>query len=146
MRTVVLVSCAKQKLIVKAPAKALYSSVLFKQSRAYAERNGDEWAILSAMHGLVLPDRQLAPYECPMSHYTAEGKRMWAARTAEKIKARWPPETTKFIVLAGKDYAKALEEFPHVETPLAGLGMGRRLGWLRDHGFRCESTFDAERR
>ena len=60
---VVLVACAKSKVSQPAAAKDLYSSARFRKARAYAEKLGDPWFILSAEHGLVAPDEWLAPYE-----------------------------------------------------------------------------------
>ena len=38
------------------PASEVYTSRFFKLHRAYAERFGDQWVILSAMYGFVRPD------------------------------------------------------------------------------------------
>ena len=60
---IVLVACVKSKGTRPAAAKDLYISALFRKERAYAERAGVPWFILSAEHGLVAPDEWLAPYE-----------------------------------------------------------------------------------
>ncbi len=61
------------------PAKDLYVSALFDKERAYAERTGIPWFILSAQHGLVAPDEVLEPTTsaCPRPHATtaAAGER-----------------------------------------------------------------------
>jgi hypothetical protein len=82
---VVLVTCVKTKGPVPAVAKELYVSPLFQKQRAYAERTGLPWFILSAEHGLVGPDEWLAPYErylpdCPPSY-----RRAWAQWVAARL-------------------------------------------------------------
>jgi hypothetical protein len=58
-----LVGCVKSKQSQAAPARELYVSPLFRGRRAWVERTCDRWFILSAKHGLVEPDRVLAPYD-----------------------------------------------------------------------------------
>ena len=60
---VALVSCVKSKLSRPAPARELYTSMLFRGLRTIAERDCDHWFILSAMHGLVEPWSMIEPYE-----------------------------------------------------------------------------------
>ena len=58
-----LVACVKEKRSVPSAARDLYVSPLFRKERAYAERSGLPWFILSAEHGLLGPDEWIAPYE-----------------------------------------------------------------------------------
>jgi hypothetical protein len=50
---VVLVACGKSKRPEACPARELYTGTLFRKARAWAERHGDAWAILSARHGWI---------------------------------------------------------------------------------------------
>ena len=52
----VLVGCVKSKLDHPAPARDLYTSALFRKARAHAEATGGPWFVLSAEHGLHLPN------------------------------------------------------------------------------------------
>ncbi len=70
-------ACAKSKLSRPAAAKDLYSSARFRKARAYAERSGAPWFILSAEHGLVAPDEWLAPYERYLPDTPREYRRAW---------------------------------------------------------------------
>lgn len=132
-----MVSCSKLKLDRGAPARDLYVSPLFRGSRRYVELACDEWGILSARHGLVLPDQVIEPYDVSLSGYSRETRltpeqyREWLLRTFDQVAARWGRHVL-YIVLAGRGYARALEGFPHVELPLKGLALGPRLAWLRD--------------
>ena len=62
-QSIVLVSCAAQKQETPMRAADLYTSPLFRRAREYAEAHGGAWFILSALHGLLDPERTTAPYE-----------------------------------------------------------------------------------
>ncbi|CAN5811295.1 hypothetical protein BH24CHL3_BH24CHL3_01800 [soil metagenome] len=73
--TLIIVSCGKSKLWDRdpahGPAKAqdAYIGAPFRINRAYAERFGDEWIVLSAKYGFVHPGFQVAgPYEVTFKH------------------------------------------------------------------------------
>lgn len=144
-KSVVLVGCSGSKLDCPAPARELYTSLLFRKAVRYAEATGNEWAILSAKHGLVMPDDVLAPYDCSMKDLRLEGPGnspkaaagAWGARVAHALRTRWPG--ARFVFLAGQDYAVCLsgswipkgEKPLDAVEPLQGLGVGRRLAWLQ---------------
>lgn len=133
MKTVVFVGCGKAKLGRKAPAKDLYTSTLFKKCRAYAERYGDEWAILSAKHWVVLPDTVTQPYDVCLEDYSREQLQGWIYGTQSDIVNRWPPETTRYVCLGGALYSLAFTGYPRhlqVELPMHRLGIGERLKFL----------------
>lgn len=141
MKTVVLVGCGKEKLDRAAKAKDLYTGQLFRKARAYAERIGDEWAILSAKHFLLSPEEVIKPYEHRLQGLHRDYRRQWVWNTNWGIRSRWKTweNEVRFICLAGKDYAQAFEsEFLDpvatlkAEYPLAGLGVGSRLKWLSE--------------
>ncbi len=124
--TVVLVSCSGPKLEEAAAAGDLYTSPLFKKARALAEATGQPWAILSGLHGLVDPATELAPYDCRLGALSASEKVIWNRKTRSQISNRWRGRATRFVVLAGADYAGAVADLPAV-FPLAGLQVGERL-------------------
>lgn len=62
VRRIALVGCTKGKLPARAPARDLYVGDLFAKARAYAQ-TFDAWYVLSARHGLVLPDEVIEPYD-----------------------------------------------------------------------------------
>jgi hypothetical protein len=132
---IVLVTCVKSKGTRPAAAKDLYTSALFRKERAYAERAGVPWFILSAEHGLVAPDEWLAPYERYLADTSASYRSAWGAWAAARLDLLAGPLGDKVVEIhAGSTYLDALR--PHLERlgarvadPLHGLPMGQRLAW-----------------
>jgi hypothetical protein len=58
-----LVGCGRAKRPGRHPARALYVGTLFRKALAYSEGMYDRTYILSALHGLVEPDRVLDWYD-----------------------------------------------------------------------------------
>lgn len=60
--TVVIIACGSLKIWDRYPgvgptaARDAYTGTPFRTNRAYAERFGDEWRILSAKYGLIEPE------------------------------------------------------------------------------------------
>lgn len=122
---IALVGCGKLKASTRA-ARDLYLGGLFRLARRYAETH-DAWWVLSAAHGLVHPDEVLVPYD----ERLRPGDEMWGVRVAWQLARAVPPDAT-LVVLAGAPYAgwRGLVR-QRVEEPLAGLGIGKRLAWLK---------------
>ena len=128
MDKVVLISCGARKLDHAAPARDLYTGSLFKAARRAAETIAKEWGIISARHGLVLPDQMVRPYEQRLDSYTLAELGAWAIITRDAIRSHWPGRS--FIVLAPALYCSCVEGLP-AEFPLRGLGIGLQLHVLR---------------
>lgn len=132
---VVLIGCVKMKRPEAKPAKDLFTSALFKKERAYAERTGKRWFILSAQHGLVGPEEILEPYDLQLSKTTKQYRRDWGAQVVEQLRSAVGPLAGVAIEIhAGAAYADAIHEGlcaagAIVAAPLRGLTMGRRLQW-----------------
>lgn len=94
---VILVSCVSTKLKVPALAKDLYISNLFRKERAYAERSGRPWYILSGEHGLVHPESWLAPYDCYLPKKQAHYRNAWGARVVTSLEEVEGPLARKVI-------------------------------------------------
>lgn len=123
----VLVACSAAKLEQPAPARDLYTGALFRKARAWAEAHGDEWLILSAAWGVVSPDRVLEPYNRRLPSARA-ARQSWARSVANQL---YQHRDRQMVALAGADYlAWSGPDFPHLERPLAGLGIGQQLHWL----------------
>lgn len=135
-KIVALIGCSRAKLGERAAARRLYTSALFRKAVAYAKALECEWAILSAKHGLVLPDQVLEPYDFTFRDLARElgspqrAAEQWGAHVAATLKAQWPGDVS-FVLLAGEGYATCVRELPH-HAPLAGMGVGRRLAWLAE--------------
>ena len=133
--TIALVSCVKSKAPGPCAAKDLYTSALFRYMRAYAEGHADRWFILSAKHGLVDPESTISAYEQTLNNMSAQLRREWAERVYQQMaEAGLLRGEARFLWLAGsayrRDLALMLKDFEQ-DDPLAGLGIGRRLAWLK---------------
>lgn len=135
--TIVLVACAKKKLKVEAKARDLYTSALFKKARGYAERNGDQWFILSALHGLVDPEKRLRPYNVTLRNYGKRERELWALGRVLPALTTVAPAGSKIIVLAGRAYFENLEPELlrrgfEVVIPMRGMDLFLMMRWLKD--------------
>lgn len=154
IRTVALVACCAEKLPHAAPANELYRSTLFRLSQAYAARVAGEVYVLSAQHGLVALDQVLEPYDLALSEMDAWERAWWAheveAQLADvlgaeldvkldepdpmdPIDSEWflHDPSLRVVLLAGKLYRPAGFVERYLEEPMAGMGIGQRLSWLR---------------
>jgi hypothetical protein len=147
MRSLTLVACVAKKLPHAAPARDLYCSPWFRLARAVAEASG-EWRILSAEHGLLDPAQVVAPYEKSLRGMTAAERKEWGRQTLVALfRLLDPPREDatahgfnvygrRVVFLAGEIYAGPLADAlgyqgASVETPLAHLGIGQQLRWLK---------------
>lgn len=137
-----LVACAAQKLDHPAPARELYVSPLFRKASAYCEREYGRWYVLSARHGLVLPDAVLAPYDLTLNTMGRDERRLWA----DRVKAQLFDSEGSFVGLtvylhAGRRYVEDLAPWLRdlgatVVSPFPGLGIGQQLRWYIERGIR----------
>lgn len=123
-----LIACSGSKLETHAKARDLYTGQAFRFAMQAAERARADVLILSALHGVVDPDAWLTPYNCTLNDMTATERAQWALRTAAELE---PHRHREIVVLAGQHYAAAVEGFPNVTRPLAGLGIGQQLAALK---------------
>lgn len=146
----VLVSCCGQKLDRGAVASKLYTSQLFKASKQYAEKHGDNWAILSAKHGIVEPHIIVQPYDLTLTKCSVFRKVNYARHVmfdlggiVKEFNAEHS-RPMRIAVLAGRHYLDPINLVgsktwarnnetlrPIIELPLEGKGIGQRLSWLK---------------
>lgn len=128
-----LVSCVSEKLDSPARAKDLYISALFTKARAFVEKTGGVWFILSAKHGLVHPEAIISPYDETLNSMGTAARRAWAKRVIEQME-RELPKSEEIVVLAGQRYREYLMDYlakrARVSLPLEGLRIGEQLSWL----------------
>lgn len=126
-----LIGCSATKLDRAAPAADLYTGPVFSLERAWitARTDVDVWAILSAKHGLVMPDQVVEPYDLALGDLSAAERRAWAERTREQLVARWGRDAV-YMIVAGADYRAALEGL------LVEDVIGSWAAWRRDRGMR----------
>lgn len=127
-----LISCSAGKLAKAAPAAQLYTGPLFALSRAWIEERKElgAWAILSAKHGVVMPDQVIEPYDLSLDAMNVADRKAWAERTRDQIVSLWGRDTI-YMVVAGDHYRRALDDLPYVEDVI-----GAWARWRRDRGLR----------
>jgi hypothetical protein len=137
---VVLISCVKSKQNKPAKAKDLYISDLFAKERAYAERSGRPWFILSAEHGLVDPEQVLAPYEAYLPAMPASYRRSWGNTVITQLETVLGSlRGLTLEIHAGRPYVRSIQDGllqrgANVLLPLDGLRFGTRLRWYNEVG------------
>jgi hypothetical protein len=138
-RTIVLISCASEKLPYAAPAADLYVSELFRCSLGYARMlNPDAIYVLSAKYGLLSLDQVIEPYNLTLNEMPAAEIKVWAERVLVQLRKVSDLEQDRFIFLAGDKYRKYL--VPHIrnyEVPMEGKRIGEQLQFLKRAGA-CE--------
>lgn len=136
---VLLIGCVKGRLDRAAPAKELYDSSYFRKMRAYAERSGAPWFILSAEHGLVRPDQWLEPYDCYLADMSGDFRRAWGEKVVSQLHdALGHLAGLSVEVHAGGTYVDTIgpalrSRGVRLLDPLRGLSIGRRLSWYAEH-------------
>ncbi len=125
-----LVGCGAKKLDHAAPARELYTGALFHKAATYAEATCDRWYVLSAEHGLVDPDRVLAPYDTILPARSPEWDELVRAQLADALA---DVARVLLVALAGERYRTVLHpcQWPY-EIPMRGLGIGQQLAWLTE--------------
>ena len=129
-----ILACSKTKAASPCAAVELYQGRVFRASVAVLRAKGcDRLVILSALHGAVLDDTVLAPYERCLSDLDAAGRRAWARAANGKLFNLILPDATGASVLAIVPalYAPALVGLPRVTRLFAGLPQGRLYQALR---------------
>ena len=133
----VIVPCRRNKVWDDDPhrgsvqAKDVYTSRFFRTNRAYAERFGSRWVILSAKYGFIRPDFQIpGPYN--VSFKDPATKPVEAHTLIEQIKELGLGEAQSVIGLGGKEYLAMIKEaFAPFGCPLrfpfAGLPIGKMV-------------------
>jgi hypothetical protein len=126
-----LIACSSKKGTMPTQARDLYQGQAFKFSRQLAEKTGADYWILSALHGLVHPEEKITPYNEYLGGMTKAQRTTWAIKTAQQIK-RAGLTDSPVTFLAGGLYAEPLAQiFTHANRPLAGMGIGQQLNYLK---------------
>jgi len=137
-QVVYLVGCGSAKQRRRSRARDLYTGSLFRACRQHAEQNGSTWRILSAAFGTLRPEKVIDPYDRRLPRNGAE-LAAWAINAATGLTS--DPELRggfRVVCLAGREYADPVcavlrERGIECEQPLRGLGLGKRLAWLKEN-------------
>lgn len=132
-----VVPCGKSKVWDKAPelgavaAAEAYTGAPFALNRAYAERFGDAWVVLSAKHGLVSHEFLIpGPYEVTFKQ--ASTNPVSPERLRIQVRERGLDRFEVVVGLGGKEYRAAIEQAfaglpPRLAFPFAGLRIGKAM-------------------
>lgn len=126
-KRITLVGCVSRKASGARPARDLYHSELFRRRRAFAERSGRLWLILSALHGVTLKRMPKA------------ARREWGRRVVSQLESRFGSlDGVEFEIHAGDEYVTAIatllgERGVSIVRPLKGLRFGEQLQWYARH-------------
>lgn len=134
---IVLVSCVKSKVPYPAPVRTLYRSDWFTKVRRLVEGQDARWFVLSALHGLVPPDKEIAPYELTLNTMGVARRRAWT----DEVYRQLEPELDgckRVVFFAGLNYREflvgpLLRSGLQVDVPMEGLAQGEQLSWLGRH-------------
>lgn len=130
-----VISCGSKKIWSTDPgaprevlAKEAYTGLLFRKTRAYAERffPGD-WYILSDRYGLISPNRYIRDYQVSPSEIKGDAK--FIERVKDQIQSMGLPPVT-VATTSAKIHEEILKQvFPDagIVNPVHGLTQGRRL-------------------
>lgn len=131
MTSLAIAPCSGVKLPHAAPARELYAGSLYQLAARTATVVGDDWAILSALHGIVHPDTVLEPYDQQLGGEGAIRPRA----VADQLAADWP-DVDEVIALTPNAYTALLAGACslagiRLTAPLAhSAGIGEQRGRL----------------
>jgi cytoplasmic iron level regulating protein YaaA (DUF328/UPF0246 family) len=111
--------------------------------RSYAQRNSEKWFILSAEHGVLMPNEIISPYERTLNKMSKVERLEWTKKVQRRLLELMPSDAS-IVILAGERYRKGIVSFLlergfPVEVPMEGLKFGLQLRWLKEK-IRNEST------
>lgn len=134
----VLISCSKSKLSATAPARELYTGQLFKRAVSWAQRQNLTWFVVSALHGLLIPEQTIAPYNYTIKDLRGREREQWANRVVSAELTRHVAKQSHAILILPEPYRRFIEpeltknEITY-ENPLAGKGIGQQIKWLAEN-------------
>lgn len=148
MKRIVLISCVSKKGTIKAKAKDLYKGPLFANSLAYGQSlKPDKIFILSALHNLLDVDKEIEPYNVTLSNIsknkrkanlivlTSKQKIEWGTKVIEQLKIVTDLDRDEFIILAGQEYIKPIQNSinnRNLKKPLQGKRIGERIKFMQN--------------
>ena len=133
-----LVGCVRQQA-TRAAAQDLFVAPLFRGRRTYVERTCGRWYVLSALHGLVAPGEELAPYDLKLKSLSQAQRRAWSERVLTQLEAELGElNGTTFEIHAGPSYTNEglvrglRARGAAVEIPAAGLSEAQELAFYHE--------------
>ncbi|WP_243736993.1 DUF6884 domain-containing protein [Cupriavidus sp. L7L] len=136
-----LIACSGSKLDRNAPAIDLYRGVMYQSYRAHLRSDAaPRVLILSARHGFLQPDTEIAPYDQRMTRQRAD--QMMADMSSYLRPAAWPTRVGSVMLAGGAEYRRVMRAalarrygptLPVLHETCGGIGMQRsQLGAFLD--------------
>lgn len=134
-----LVGCVKSKRNAAAPAGDLYTSPLFTGRKRRVAANCSRWFILSAKHGLIVPDQFIEPYDETLTTKGQAARRAWSSGILIQLReVLGDIGQYDYEIHAGASYvahglrAGLVSSGANVSLPAEGLTLGQQLAFYRD--------------
>lgn len=130
-------SCRIVRMHRSFPLVDLYIGPLYRLRLEYARRLGGPHLIVSAFYGARRPDYPSVPYNRPLAEVPRRDPvRRWYDEVVRSAVLRHTESGDRVVALASRPYVEGWAGEVRragriVETPLAGMGMGQQLRWLR---------------
>ena len=136
MSRLCIVQCGGQKIWKEYPnrepvsAKEAYTSPYFKKNRAYAERFGDSWVIISAKYGFLSPEDKIEDYD--VTFKLKKSRPISYQELRNQVESKGLDRYSTILVLGGKDYLDAVKAAFSgtscvIQSPFEGLSIGQRM-------------------
>jgi hypothetical protein len=138
----VVIPCGRMKIWDKhphrgpTPARHAFTSPYFEANRAYAERFGNRWVILSDKYGFIDPDYVIpGPYDVTFNDPRTNPICVDALRA--QVGERGLRRFANVIALGGRDHRKMIMQAfeadgASVYCPVAGLGIEEQKRMVRE--------------
>jgi hypothetical protein len=133
-RTVLLISCGRNKKQTKDAASELYTSPRFRLSRRLADHLRLQYFVVSAKYGLLDPTETIEPYDLSLELFNDEQRVAWAKDILDQLLSV-SKKMTHVVLLADDEYAAPLKDvFNNISVilPLDGLTKPTRLSFLKE--------------
>ncbi|WP_404452388.1 hypothetical protein LG329_18695 [Virgibacillus necropolis] len=114
MRQLSIIPCGKKKIWDKEPergatsAKHTYIGTFHTLCRNYALRFTDQWVVLSAKHGFLLPE-DMVDENYDVTFNQKNNEIITIERLQEQVKVKKLDQFDELIILTGKKYKKVIE-------------------------------------
>jgi len=134
-RSLIIVQCGGMKIWRTRPhagptkAKDAYVSGYFQNNRAYAERFGKRWLILSAKYGFLEPETRIRDYD--VSFLDSRTNPIGIGKLRTQMKRKRVGRYRDVVVLGGSAYA----EIVHAAFDGAAVKIHQPFSGLRGIGF-----------
>lgn len=131
---VVLLCSANRKHPWPAPAGDLYHSEFFRLAKQYADQlSPKRLFILSAVHGLVAAEEELAPYTMTMSALGQGDVKSWGKMVATQLQEAVHLHRHEVIILGlGRFANPILKHIPQAIAPLVSMTLAQAMQFLRE--------------